>query len=76
MKINVNNCLLQSYSNRKVEGNVQMFSKILNNKNSKGDQDSLSYYYKLCKEFPDISFRLEDKEEALKNTRSSLTSAN
>lgn len=68
MKINVNNCLLQSYSNRKVEGNVQMFSKILNNKNSKGDQDSLSYYYKLCKEFPDISFRLEDKEESLKNT--------
>ena len=44
-----------------------MFSKILNNKNSESDQDSLTYYYQLCQEFPDITFRLGDQNEGLKN---------
>ena len=39
------------------------------NTNKSGmEQDPLIYYQQLCKEFLDITFRLEDKEEAVKNT--------
>ena len=67
MKVNMDNRVSQSYSNPYKTASNEMFSKILNNKNSESDQDSLTYYYQLCQEFPDITFRLGDQNEGLKN---------
>lgn len=67
MKVNMDNRVSQSYGNPYKTASNEMFSKILNNKNSESDQDSLTYYYQLCQEFPDITFRLGDQNEGLKN---------
>ena len=44
------------------------FASAMETRENKVPEDPLGYYYKLCKEFPNISFRLDDRETALKDT--------
>lgn len=52
---------------KKTDKSQSVFSSKTESEKGSVPSDPLSYYRKLCKKFPNVSFRLEDQETSLKN---------
>ena len=65
---NLNNRTYYNFQTRATAKSSSIFSSHMETQEDTVEEDPLNYYRKLCEEFPNITFRLGDRETLLKDT--------